>query len=134
EDGDVARAAAEIVDGDDLVLLVVQAVGQRGGGRLIDDAQDVEAGDLSSVARGRVVRVVEVGGDGDDGFGDVLAQEVLGERSDLHQHEGRDLLGRVLAVANLDLDVAVGGGDDLVRQHLLGPRHLVRFVFPADEP
>ena len=74
------------------LLLVVEAVRQRGGGRLVDDAQDFEAGDLAGVARGLALRVVEVGGDGDDRLGDRLAEEVLGERLDLHQHERGDLL------------------------------------------
>jgi len=38
EDRDVERAAAEVVDGDRLVLLLVEAVGERGGRRLVDDA------------------------------------------------------------------------------------------------
>ena len=45
EDRDVERAAAEVVDGDDLVLLLVEAVGERRRGRLVDDALDLEAGD-----------------------------------------------------------------------------------------
>ena len=38
EDRDVERAAAEVEDGDRLVLLLVEAVRQRRGGRLVDDA------------------------------------------------------------------------------------------------
>jgi hypothetical protein len=49
EDRDVERAAAEVVDGDRLVLLLVEAVGERRRGRLVDDALDVEAGDLAGV-------------------------------------------------------------------------------------
>jgi hypothetical protein len=45
EDRDVEGAAAEVVHGDGLVLLLVEAVGQRRGGGLVDDAQHVEAGD-----------------------------------------------------------------------------------------
>src|SRR5262249_46038722 len=43
EDRDVERAAAEVVYGDCLVLLLVEAVGERGRGRLVDDAKDVQA-------------------------------------------------------------------------------------------
>ena len=42
EHGDVERAAAEVVDGDDFVLFLVEAVGERRGGRLVDDAQHVQ--------------------------------------------------------------------------------------------
>ena len=38
EDRDVERAAAEVEDGDLFVLLLVEAVSQRRGGRLVDDA------------------------------------------------------------------------------------------------
>jgi hypothetical protein len=37
QDRDVECAAAEVVDGDELVLLLVEAVGQRGRGGLVDD-------------------------------------------------------------------------------------------------
>jgi hypothetical protein len=43
EDRDVERAAAQVVDRDLLVRLLVETVGQRGRGRLVDDALDVEA-------------------------------------------------------------------------------------------
>jgi hypothetical protein len=49
EDRDVERAAAEVVDGDRLVLLLVEAVGERRRGRLVDDAHHFEAGDLAGV-------------------------------------------------------------------------------------
>ena len=47
EDRDVEGAAAEVEDRDLLVLLLVQAVGQRRRGGLVDDAPDLEAGDLA---------------------------------------------------------------------------------------
>ena len=46
EDRDVEGAAAEVVDGDLLVACAcVEAVGERRRGRLVDDAQHLEAGD-----------------------------------------------------------------------------------------
>ena len=45
EDRDVERAAAQVVDGDLLVVLLVEAVGERRRGGLVDDPLDVEAGD-----------------------------------------------------------------------------------------
>ena len=61
EDRDVEGAAAEVVDRDGLVLLLVEAVGQRRRGGLVDDAQDVEPGDLAGVLGRLALRVVEVG-------------------------------------------------------------------------
>ena len=46
EDRDVERAAAEVVDRDRLLDVLAEAVGERRRGGLVDDADDVEAGDL----------------------------------------------------------------------------------------
>ena len=81
EDRDVERAAAEVEDGDLLVLLLVERVGQRRGGRLVDDAHPllddlavlaanlvlgVEAGDRGRVDGRLPLGVVEVRRHGDD--------------------------------------------------------------------
>ncbi len=70
ENRNVEGAAAKIVDRDDSVLLLVEAVGERGGGRLVDQAQHFESGDASGVFGGLALCVVEVGGNGDDRLGD----------------------------------------------------------------
>ena len=104
---DVERAATEVEDQDGLFLLaLVQAVGQRRRGRLVDDAQHVEAGDLAGLLGGLTLGVVEVRRHGDDRVGDVLTEVGLGVALELHQHARADLLrGVVLAV---DLDGPVG--------------------------
>src|SRR5690606_4013103 len=47
EDGDVEGPSAEIVDRDALALSGAVAVRERGGRGLVEDAQDLEAGDLA---------------------------------------------------------------------------------------
>ena len=47
EDAHVERAAAEVEDQHGLVATSCPAVGERGRGRLVDDAQHLEAGDLA---------------------------------------------------------------------------------------
>ena len=74
EHGDVERAAAEVVDRDRLVLLLVETVGQRGGRRLVDDAKHVEARNLAGVFGRLPLRVVEVRGHRDDRVGHRLAR------------------------------------------------------------
>jgi hypothetical protein len=94
EDGDIEGAAAEVVDGDDAVdavgalgSLLVEAVGEGGGGGL---AQNFEAGDAAGVLGGLTLRVVEVGGDGDDGLGYFRAEEAFGVLLELQENVGGD--------------------------------------------
>ncbi|ELY54131.1 NAD-specific glutamate dehydrogenase [Natronococcus amylolyticus DSM 10524] len=102
EDGDVERAATEVVDEDGLVGLVVETVGHRRRGRLVDDALDVEAGDFAGVLGRLALLVVEVRRYGDDGLRDVVAEVLLGVVFDLLENHRRNLLGRVLLVVYLD--------------------------------
>jgi len=83
DDGHVEGAAAQVVDGDLAIRLVllVQAKGQRGRSRLVDDALDVEAGDAAGVFGGLALCVVEVGSHRDHGFGDALARHQPALRS-----------------------------------------------------
>ena len=116
DDRDVERAAAEVVDGDLAValLVLVEAEGERRRGRLVDDPLDLEAGDAAGVLGRLALRVVEVRRHRDDGVDDLLAEVVLGGLLHLAQDLGRDLLRRELLAAHLDPGVAVVGGDDLV--------------------
>ena len=130
QDGHVEGAAAQVVDHDLLILLLlVHAVRHGGGSGLVDDPFHVQAGDLAGILGGLALGVIEVGGDGDDGLGDALAQIGLGVRLQLLQDHGGNLLGCVgLAVdvylvvgAHLALDghnSAVGVGDGLALCHL----------------
>ncbi|EMA69746.1 putative NAD-specific glutamate dehydrogenase [Halorubrum aidingense JCM 13560] len=102
EDRHVERAATEVVHEDRLVRLVVEPVRHGGRGRLVDDALDLEAGDLAGVLRRLPLLVVEVGGDRDDRLLDVVTEVLLGVAFDLLEDHRRDLLGRVLFVADGD--------------------------------
>ena len=97
QDRDVEGAAAQVVDGDLLVVLLVEAVGQGRRGRLVDDPLDLEAGDPAGVLGRLALRVVEVGRDGDDRLGDLLAEVRLGVRLELLQDHRADLGRRVRA-------------------------------------
>ena len=77
EDGNVERAAAEIIDGDSAALFFVQTVGQSGGGGLVDEAQDFEASDFAGVFGGLALGVVEIRGHGDDGAVDGFAEKIF---------------------------------------------------------
>ena len=119
EDRDVEGAAAEVVDRDRAGFRFVETVGERCRRRLVDDAQHFETGDLAGVLGGLTLRVVEVGGNGDDGLLDLLAE--MGFRGLLHllQDEGGDLRGRIGLAVGFDPGVAVRCLDDLVGDELL---------------
>ncbi len=107
EDRNVEGAAAEIVDGDGLAVFLVEAIGQRGRGRLVDDAQDVEPGDLAGVLGCLALGVVEISRNGDDRLLDLLAEMGFGGLLHLLQDEGGNLRGRILLAVGLDPGVAV---------------------------
>ena len=73
----VERAAAQVKHHDLLLCLLLQAVGERRRGRLVDDPHHLEAGDLAGVLGGLPLRVVEVGRHGDDGLVDLVAEVAL---------------------------------------------------------
>ena len=115
EDADVERAAAEVEHQHRLVLPLVHPVGQRRGSRLVDDPQDLEAGDLPGVPGGVPLRVVEVGRDGDHRLGDPLAEVPSGVVGELAQDQRGDLLRRIQLVPHLDPREPVR-----IRDHVIG--------------
>ena len=119
EEGHVEGAATEVEDQDELVFLALfEAVGQGRGGGLVDDALDLQAGDLTGVLGGLALSVVEVGRDGDDSLGDGLAQVGLGVSLQLHEDARGDFLRGVLLAVDLrgpvGAHVALDGGDGAV--------------------
>ena len=99
---DVEGAAAQVIDHDGLVLLLVHAIGKRGCRGLVDDALHVEPGDDASVLGRLALRIGEVCGHGDDRVGDRLAQVALGVLLELGENHGRNLLRQVLLPVNAD--------------------------------
>ena len=112
EDRNVEGAAAEVVDGNRLVLLLVEAVGQRRRGGLVDDTQHVEAGDFAGVFGRLALRIVEVRRNGDHRIGDLLSEIVLGGRLQLLKNQRGDFRRRVFLAADLDPRIAVVGLHD----------------------
>ena len=68
EERDIESSSSEIEDENVLLAngLLVESVGDGGGGGLVDDTEDVHARDDTGILGGLTLRVVEVGGNGDD--------------------------------------------------------------------
>ena len=61
QEGNVEGSTAQVEDENVLLaLLLVHAVSDGGGGRLVDDSEDVQTGDDSSILGCLSLRVVEV--------------------------------------------------------------------------
>ena len=107
--GHVEGAAAEVVDQNGLVLALLQAVGDGGGGGLVEDRADVQAGEPAGVGGGLALVGPEVGRAGDDDVGDLLlaAEGDLGVADDLAEDERADVLGAVVLPVVLEDEVGV---------------------------
>ena len=122
QNGNIKRAAAQIVNGDLFVLLLVETVSERRGRRLIDNAKHFETGNATGVFRGLTLRVVEIGRNRDDRLRDLFAQTRFSVGLELGKnHRGNFLGGELLGFA-LDFDfhgaIAIGRFHDLVRHAL----------------
>lgn len=83
-DGYVGAGAAQLGNDNDLVLdlsLGARIVGERRSDGLADQLENLEIGSVGSSKKSGLLLVVEVGRDGDDGRGDLLAK-VIGSRAD----------------------------------------------------
>ena len=125
EHRDVERAAAEVEHDDLLVLLLVQAVGQRGGRRLVDDPRHLQAGDLAGVLGGLPLGVVEIRRDGNHGLVHLVAQVGFGGFLELPQGERGNLRRRVIVAVDVNLDVVFRAADHLVGHDFLFGGHFV---------
>ena len=128
EHRDVESAAAKVVDRNRLAVILVEAIGQRGRGRLVDDPQHLKPGDLPGILGGLTLGVVEVGGHRDHGLRDGLAQIALGGFLHLLKREGADLAGAVVGAAGGNPGVAIlalGNGVGHQLHVLLGHRIVV---------
>lgn len=114
EDGDIEGTSTKIVDSDDAVALLLKTVGEGGSSWLVDDTENVQSGNLTSVLGGLSLLVVEVGWNSDNGVLHGLASESLSGLLHLAQNETSDLRWRILLALSLEPCIAVGVGDDLV--------------------
>lgn len=90
------------------LLLLVKTVGDGSSSRLVDDTENVETGDQTGVLGGLALRVVEVGGDGDDSVVNGATEVGLSGLAHLGEDHGGDLLGGEVLGLALELDLGDG--------------------------
>lgn len=90
--GDIERAATKVEDENILlVLLLVDTSSHCSSCRLVDDAEDVQAGNPSSILGSLLLSCIEVSRDGDDRFLHFLTNSLGGGFLKGLEHTGRDL-------------------------------------------
>src|SRR5262245_32553137 len=73
------------------LALAIDPVSQRGRGRLVDDAQDIEASQTSGEPRGLALAIVEIRGDRDYRFFHLRFEFSFGRHAKLTQNHGRNI-------------------------------------------
>ena len=139
QEGDIESSSSEIEDEDVLLglRLAVETVGDGSSGGFVDDTEDLETSDGTSILGGETLRVIEVGGDAgeikfrrctvdgdrihsrDNSLLDLFAKLSLRDLLHLGEDHGRDFLGgEGLVLAEVgDLDE----GGAILLDHLEGP-------------
>src|SRR5581483_2401238 len=106
-------------DRDGAALLLVEAIGERRGRRLVDNAENFETRDLARVLGRLALGVVEVGGNRDDSLLDLGTEIGFGRFFHLLQDESGNLGRRILILAVGHPGVAVRCLYDAVGNELL---------------
>lgn len=107
QEGNIEGSSSQIED-ENVALtldLLVKTVCNGGSSWLVDDSEDVETSDQTSIFGGLTLRISEVGWDCDDGVVDGSSKVCLGGLSHLNQDHGRDFLGGELLLLALELDL-----------------------------
>ena len=116
---DIEGTATQIVDGVDPLCCVIQTVGNGCRRGFVDQAQQIDAGQLGRILGGLTLGIVKVRGHGDDGAIELVIKRVFGAETQGRQDFGADFHGRLGAVRSLDGDNASVLGLEAIRQ-LLG--------------
>src|SRR2546423_2775186 len=85
-----------------MFVQLIQAVRERRGSGLVDDALDGEASQLTGTPRGTALRIVEIRRDRDDSVIDGFTERGFRNLLELFQHLGRYFLRRDSPAWNLD--------------------------------
>jgi hypothetical protein len=115
QDRDVEGAAAQVVHRVDAFAGVIEAIGNRSGRRLADQAQHIEARQLRGILGGLSLAFVEIRGHGDDRAIELIVEGVFGAVAQRRQNFGADFDRRFFARERLHLHHAAVAAVDAVR-------------------
>ena len=134
DDGNIEGTAAQVIYGYFAVFVVafVHTECQSGSGRLVDDAFYVQTGDTTRVFGGLALAVVEVGRNGNYGFGYFFAQVSFGGFFHFTQNFCGNLRGRQLFALRFHPCVAVVGFNDFERHGFYVTLDFFVFKFVAN--
>ncbi|MCY1355612.1 NAD-specific glutamate dehydrogenase [compost metagenome] len=118
QDGNVEGAAAEVVDRHHALGLLVEAVGHRCSGRLVEQAQHAEASQARSVLGGLALGIVEIGRDGDHRADQLTTKGRLGALAQALENLRRDFYRALRALHRVDERHVRLALDEAIRQLL----------------
>ncbi len=120
EDGDVERAAAQVENGEGPFGGVVEPIGDRGRGRLVQEPQDVQSREPCRVLGRLALRVVEICRHRDHGAEELAPERLLGTVAQHAQDLGRDLHRGARSGRSLDGDHSGRVGEPVGQRAVLG--------------
>ena len=118
QNGDVEGSPAQVEHRNSGVGLLVEAVGQRRGRGLVDDAFDFQPRNFSGILGGLPLRVIEIGRHRDHRPVHFFTQVILGGLLEFTQDHRAHFLGGVILVPNMHTD-KLGGRTFHFIGHLL---------------
>ena len=115
----IKRATAQVKDQNGLVIFLVQPIGHRRRGRFVDNAQHLEAGDLTRILGRLALAVVEIGRHRNDRLLHLFPKIVFCISFELGQHHRADFLRGIDLTfdRNVDPSIAVWPLCNPIRDH-----------------
>ena len=121
---DIKGAAAKVVDGIHAFTAVVQAIGNGGSGRLVDQTQNIQTGELGRILGGLALCVVKIGRHGDHRAKQVVNHGVFRAVAQGRQNIGTDLDRRLLTLHRVQAQHAWAVGKPVGQ--LVGTAHILQ--------
>ena len=104
----VKRTAAQVVDGNHLILGAAQPIGQRRSRWLIDNPHHFQTSNFARVLSRLPLAVIKIGGDGNHRLRHGIAQIGFGIHFDLLQHHRRNFRRRIFTLIHHHANVTIG--------------------------